>query len=380
MSIAGRFPLLTTPFALLAASGALAGPEEPPPPPDPWYAAGSARWEEITAGLTEAIQSLSRLLADPPPFTLEAFLSLVGLAVAAWAAVHFLRRRSHRGRSGLSPVVAGPAGAARASGFIIRCVGFLLDAAFGISLGLLLLAGLGWSIPLDDFSTALPPLLLFLGAAPAYFIFFPALAGNSFGKLALGMRVVNRSDGAPAPAWRHLVRGLWLLLLPLEGLALLLNPNRRRLGDMTAGTRVIRPWKPSQTADAVTLIASLLLLGALFLFAYKSLALSLKNTGLYQAAINHLRRERGVGETGLFPKMALNLGASGYVVVETEGTEGNAAVGVVMTREKGGAWRAVGKLSTDSALSPQLREALFSDQGIFPGLAPAWWVHPEDES
>lgn len=80
----------------------------------------------------------------------------------------------------------------------------------------------------------------------ANLVVLQGLAGASIGKMATGIRVV-RPDGRPCGVGKALVR--WLVLIvdafpffaPLVGFVLVLSTNgNRRLGDMAAGTYVVR--------------------------------------------------------------------------------------------------------------------------------------------
>ncbi|MGL5859051.1 MAG: RDD family protein [Angustibacter sp.] len=86
--------------------------------------------------------------------------------------------------------------------------------------------------------------------------------GRTLGKLVLGLRTV-RDDGGPV-RWRHcLTRGLvgfveiWLLLGVLALLCSLLTERGKRLGDLAAGTYVIRERGPRQQPMALQVPAFL---------------------------------------------------------------------------------------------------------------------------
>ncbi len=141
---------------------------------------------------------------------------------------------------------------ARPASFPTRALGGLLDAAatVAIMLAAIFAAGLG----VDGLGIgALDPqwlrvTLSVLGAA--LFVGVPVLTetltrGRSLGKLATGVRVV-RDDGGPVRFRHALIRallGLLELWATTGGVALiasLANAKGKRLGDMVAGTYVIR--------------------------------------------------------------------------------------------------------------------------------------------
>jgi uncharacterized RDD family membrane protein YckC len=85
-----------------------------------------------------------------------------------------------------------------------------------------------------------------LGAYLAWFVGFEALMGRTPGKAALGLRVIA-TDGTPVrfpQAFLRAVLGLVdFLMVPFGFIAItttLLSPRDQRLGDMTAGTLVVR--------------------------------------------------------------------------------------------------------------------------------------------
>ena len=68
---------------------------------------------------------------------------------------------------------------------------------------------------------------------------------RSIGKRISGYIVVNKK-GLPASKTQCLVRNITILLWPIEGALLLINPSRR-LGDFIAGTKVIESEKISNS-------------------------------------------------------------------------------------------------------------------------------------
>ena len=75
-----------------------------------------------------------------------------------------------------------------------------------------------------------------------YIPFKDAIEGVSFGKMISKCRVVGTGDGAPIGFGKSFVRN-WLFLIPLMPLVELavasLRPDRKRLGDLWAGTTVV---------------------------------------------------------------------------------------------------------------------------------------------
>ena len=144
----------------------------------------------------------------------------------------------------------------RSASFASRMLGAALDVL--IQLGLLIalfwaaaVAGAG----LDDSAAAAVGLVVVVAVLVGYpAVWETATRGRSPGKLAAGLRVV-RDDGGPVRFRHALPRALvgfgelWLLLGSPAVIASLASPRGKRLGDLLAGTYVVReraprPWPP----------------------------------------------------------------------------------------------------------------------------------------
>jgi hypothetical protein len=84
-----------------------------------------------------------------------------------------------------------------------------------------------------------------VGAA-ALLLLRDALAGVSPGKWFMGIAVARADDPATVPPLSaRLLRNATLLLLPLEGVLVFVDPYCRRLGDRLAGTAVVARARPA---------------------------------------------------------------------------------------------------------------------------------------
>ena len=85
--------------------------------------------------------------------------------------------------------------------------------------------------------------LVALAAGLAYFLFRDGLPCGSFGKRFVGLTVIDRWNRSRCSYWKSLVRNL-VLVIPyavcVEFLRLLFSPKGKRLGDLLAGTQVVR--------------------------------------------------------------------------------------------------------------------------------------------
>jgi uncharacterized RDD family membrane protein YckC len=146
----------------------------------------------------------------------------------------------------------------RPASFITRGLALTLDLLVQfvalIALVLLLAGGIGG---MDSAAGSALVLVAALGILLGIPITVETLTrGRSLGKLAAGLRVV-RDDGGPIRARHALIRGLLSVIeiyLTFGSLALitsLLNRRGKRIGDLLAGTYVIRERTPGEAASPV---------------------------------------------------------------------------------------------------------------------------------
>jgi uncharacterized RDD family membrane protein YckC len=81
--------------------------------------------------------------------------------------------------------------------------------------------------------------------AAVYYVVLEGLLGRTVGKLATGIRVVNEATGYPPGIGKAIVRTVLRIIdglfVYLVGFVIVLGSSRRRrLGDMAAGTLVVR--------------------------------------------------------------------------------------------------------------------------------------------
>jgi uncharacterized RDD family membrane protein YckC len=135
----------------------------------------------------------------------------------------------------------------RPASFATRGLAFVLDAV--IQIGLLFAAMFAAPFVLGDIDAAALSavlVLLLVGVLVALPVTVETLSrGRSVGKLALGLRVV-RDDGGPVRLRQALVRGLvgfgeiWLTFGSPALICSLAHPRGKRIGDLLAGTYVVR--------------------------------------------------------------------------------------------------------------------------------------------
>lgn len=134
----------------------------------------------------------------------------------------------------------------------VRAVGALIDIAVTVFIGYPLALFL-WAATLTQLDEAASAaimiiftVLLFIGYPV---IFETASRGRSLGKMAMGLRVVSE-DGGPERFRQALFRALaafieiWMLLGSPAVICSMLSPKAKRIGDVFAGTVVIRERGP----------------------------------------------------------------------------------------------------------------------------------------
>jgi uncharacterized RDD family membrane protein YckC len=133
----------------------------------------------------------------------------------------------------------------RATGFVLRAAGAIIDILASLALLLLMLLGLGALFAWSPFDSAMGAAL---GIACVVFaiVIVPMLvevatAGRSLGRLAVGARIVRDDGGAIGlrHAFIRALTGVLELYLSFGGIAVLvglLSGRAKRLGDLLAGT------------------------------------------------------------------------------------------------------------------------------------------------
>lgn len=187
-------------------------------------------------------------------------------------------------------------------------------AAFGIDFFLAVAAitvvgfAPGLVIPLDRFQLhPFIPGILALSAL-TYVLGSCSLLSNSYGRYAMGIRVVDVHDGQRPNVFQAMGRMLTVGLWPIELLMIASNDDGRRLGDRLAATRVIR----YQAGKALLrrLLPGLMIAGACLVFFVVSGPIIAGRMDIVKAARVHVHSELGV-ESERYPgfvKIDLNHG------------------------------------------------------------------------
>jgi uncharacterized RDD family membrane protein YckC len=137
------------------------------------------------------------------------------------------------------------------AGIVTRVTAFAIDAAVSVALYLLFLflVQIGWEYITNHTITwgdhRIITIVGFVVWAIIYFALPWSTSGRTLGMAIVGLRVV-RADGSPVNFGHAVVRivtlPLSLLFLGIGILVMLVQPERRALHDLIAGTAVVYSW------------------------------------------------------------------------------------------------------------------------------------------
>lgn len=187
---------------------------------------------------------------------------------------------------------------------------------------------------------------------PGFLLYFAkdSLKGISLGKWLMGIMVRDDKDPDKIPHFgRLLIRNLFIMIWPAEFIVLALSDEKKRLGDKTAKTIVVKnPEKPTKLPRILTLLG----VGIAF-FAFTSLFIgsAMKNSDPYKVAINEIEQNQeilnetgGIKGYGMMPTGSVNI-SNGFGEARLEitvlGNEKDFNVGVFLTKEPNGEWKLI---------------------------------------
>jgi uncharacterized RDD family membrane protein YckC len=178
------------------------------------------------------------------------------------------------------------------------------------------------------------------------FLMRDSVKGISPGKYLLGLAVRNNGNYSVTPSLTKLfVRNIPLLLAPLEGLVMIFNPRKRRLGDLLTGTAVVRV---APTKTLYVWVAAVFLIGGLGIMPLFAAIFSIKNSAAYQTATQFLaynEKVKGqIGEVrdfGALPGGAIRFeNGYGHAVlnITVYGLKGSVNAQVLLMKQPGKMW------------------------------------------
>ena len=183
---------------------------------------------------------------------------------------------------------------------------------------------------LDDASTmetllnTLPIILLGL----VLYVVKDSYGGISPGKWVFGILIRDSEDHTKVPpSSRLLTRGLYLFFGPVEAIAMVLSPQKKRIADNHLGTVVLKnPVRPPKRPRVMALVS---LFVVFFAFTFSFTTLSMKSSKAYKKAIatieqndELLQATGGIEGYGFFPTGSITItndSGEAYFEIEVDG-------------------------------------------------------------
>jgi len=192
--------------------------------------------------------------------------------------------------------------------------------------------------------------ILILVLLPVFLIYFckDFINGISLGRWIMGIMVRDEDNSKEVPSKTRLfVRNLFLLIWPVELLALIFNKNKQRFGDNFAKTIVVKnPDKAKKSSRVIALgVIFIVCVGFTTLFT----GITLKSSEAYKTAIieiennaDILKETGGIKGYGSFPKGNINITNDyGQAMLEIEviGNSKDLDIRVFLEKEPNGLWK-----------------------------------------
>lgn len=184
---------------------------------------------------------------------------------------------------------------------------------------------------------------------PGFLIYFAkdSIKGISVGKWIMGIMVRDTSNSNEVPSFgRLLIRNLFIIIWPVEFIVLASSQEKKRLGDKTAKTIVVKnPNKPTKLPRILALVGVGI---AFFTFTFLFAGSAMKNSDAYKVAITEIEKNEeilsetgGIKGYGMMPTGSINISnENGQAILEIKvlGNEKDLNVGVYLTKEPNGEW------------------------------------------
>ncbi|GGG97386.1 hypothetical protein GCM10011416_14210 [Polaribacter pacificus] len=177
-----------------------------------------------------------------------------------------------------------------------------------------------------------------------------SIKGISPGKWVMGIMVRNEKTPNEVPSFGKLfIRNLFLIIWPVEFIVLASSEEKKRLGDKTANTIVIKnPNKPTKLLRVLALAGIGI---AFFTFIFLFAGSAMKNSGAYKVAISQIEQNEeilseigGIKDYGMMPTGSVNI-SNGYgeaqLNIKVIGNEKDLNVVVYLTKEPNREWKLI---------------------------------------
>jgi uncharacterized RDD family membrane protein YckC len=183
-----------------------------------------------------------------------------------------------------------------------------------------------------------------------------SINGVSIGKGIMGIAVRDQNNPELTPSFGKLfVRNLFIIIWPIEFVVLLINDDKRRLGDRIAGCVVLSDSNSSERTVRVLALVSLLVL--CFIATFFGGASMMKNSDAYKAAVRHIEADQqiisntgGITGYGWWPTGNVSIrGKTGTADLEIKisGKSKDITVGVNLEKDSLQGWKVIELLQLD---------------------------------
>nr|WP_296620417.1 RDD family protein [Marivirga sp.] len=187
---------------------------------------------------------------------------------------------------------------------------------------------------------------------PGFFLYFAkdSINGVSAGKWIMGIMVRDAKNPNEVPSFsRLLLRNLFIIIWPIEFIILASNKDKKRLGDNTANTIVVKnPDKPSRLPRILALVGVGI---AFFTFIFLFAGTAMKNSDAYKVAVKEIEQNQeilvetgGIEGYGMMPIGSVNISnGNGQAQLEIKvlGNDKDLNVSVYLTKEPNGEWKLI---------------------------------------
>ncbi len=200
---------------------------------------------------------------------------------------------------------------------------------------------------LDKMATTMLAVML-----PGFIFYFSkdSIRGISVGKWIMGIMVRDANAPTKVPSFSRLfVRNLYMIIWPVEFIVLASSDEKKRLGDKTAKTTVVKnPNKPTKLPRILALVGVGI---TFFIFILLFIGTAMKNSDAYKVAVNEIESNQeilaktgGINGYGMIPTGSMNI-SNGHGKAQLEikvlGNDKDINVSVYLTKEPNGEWKLI---------------------------------------
>ena len=177
-----------------------------------------------------------------------------------------------------------------------------------------------------------------------------SIKGISVGKWIMGIMVRDENNPTLIPSFGRLfIRNLFIIIWPVEFIVLALSEEKKRLGDKTAKTIVVKnPNKPIKLPRILVLVGIGI---AFFTFTFLFAGSAMKNSDAYKVAIMEIEQNEeilsetgGIKGYGMMPTGNVSISngnGQAQLKIKILGNEKDLNVDVYLTKEPNGEWKLI---------------------------------------